>query len=112
MGSLSAGVGIGKAGTGAICAPGPLFGRPMAQKGSSSCFGGLAGGVVVCWAMAGHTLQARPATTMISPTIRHIFEAPVMSILPWSAGPGVLMPLLPRSVAGAMLAPALHQVKT
>src|SRR5262245_46778109 len=109
MGSLSAGMGTGKAGTGAICAPGPLFGRPTAQNGSSSGFGGLAG---VCWAMAGHAFHARPATTTISPTIRHIFEARGMAILPWSGGPCVLLSLLPLLPGGVMLALELDHVKT
>src|SRR5690349_4054265 len=56
MGSLSAAVGIGKAGTGAMAAPGPLEGRPIAQNGTSSCFGGAG-----CCAPAGtvrHTSTA------------------------------------------------------
>src|SRR5262244_143104 len=113
MGSLSAGVGMGNAGTGAICAPAPLLGRPTAQNGSSSCFGGSAGVVVLCWAMAGHTPSARPLTPRISHTIRLAIEALVMTILlgplgPWSAG--VRRPYFAR-FAGAMLARHPGEVK-
>src|SRR5690606_9889716 len=53
VGSLSGAVGIGNAGTGAICIAASVFGRPLAHPGSS------AGGGVCC-ASAGST---RPHTT-------------------------------------------------
>ncbi len=53
----------------------------MAQKGSSSCFGGSAG-VVVCWAMTGHAQSVRPATAMIRDPIRRAIEAYLMTTLP------------------------------
>ena len=118
IGSLSAGVGIGNAGTGAICAPGPALGRPIAQNGTSSCFGGSAGGGVVCWAMAGHATSARPVTATISRAIRRVVEAPIMAILPLGPlDPGCCGVLLQRTrtvrpFAGAMLTPRPDHVKT
>ena len=52
VGSLSAAVGIGKAGTGAIFMAVSVFGRPLAQPGSSAG---------ACWATA--TLAAQHAAS-------------------------------------------------
>src|SRR5215831_21271536 len=71
-GSLSAGVGTGNAGTGAICAPGPVFGRPMAQNGGSSSF---------CCASAGsaRSVSIRQAAASVS-----ILDDRAMTTPPWA----------------------------
>src|SRR6478672_9377961 len=72
VGSLSGAVGIGNAGTGAIFIASSVFGRPLAQPGSS------AGGGVVC-ARAGKPTEQSIASAM---QLRIFFIFMVVSLLP------------------------------
>ena len=54
VGSWSAAVGIGNAGTGAIFMAVSVFGRPLAQPGSSAG---------ACWADAAPTAHSAPSAT-------------------------------------------------
>jgi hypothetical protein len=79
IGSLSAGVAMGNGGTGAIAAPGPVLGRPTAQKGTSSSLAGGGAGVLCCWAVAGNTTAIRIRRARPNASLRRVVEA-VMAV--------------------------------
>jgi hypothetical protein len=72
-------------------------------------------GVVVCWAMAGHTPSARPVTATIDQAIRRVIETPVMASPPRPLGPwscGSFSGSMEYPFVGAMLALRPGEVKT
>src|SRR5262245_28878256 len=91
MGSLSAGVGMGSAGTGAICWPGPVLGRPTAQNGTSSSLGGA--GAAGCCPRAGVGTTASRARVKASDEPSRVIEDAVIAPPPCAGEPAVNCPL-------------------